>query len=96
MEIRQVIELFQFILGGAAFMFWFGYFYWAWRMFQGRKEGVSLFGRQVLWNPFNICFRPSLLTAAGLRARKRFFICLCGFALGLLSVFALSLLLPHS
>ena len=63
----------------AALGFWSGYFYWAYRMIKGRKEGVRPFGRALLWNPFNICFRPSLLTEEGLRARKRFFLCLLGF-----------------
>ena len=62
----------------AALGFWVGYFYWAYRMVKGRKEGVSAFGLALLWNPFNICFRPSLLTGDGLRARKWFLICLLG------------------
>jgi hypothetical protein len=49
-----------------------GYFYWAWRMVKGRKPGVNLFDQKVGWNPFNICFRPSLLTEEGLRARRWF------------------------
>jgi hypothetical protein len=64
--------------------FWLGYFYWAYRMIKGRKEGIPAFGRALLWNPFNICFRPSLLTEEGLRARKRFFVCLLGFPLCIL------------
>jgi hypothetical protein len=96
METRQVITLAQIALGIMALVFWCGYFYSAWRMICGRKEGVSLFGRQVLWNPFNICFRPSLLTDAGLQARRWFFICICGFPLSILGIIALSSLLPHS
>jgi len=96
METRHVITVAQGALGIAALTFWFGYFYSAWRMIRGRKEGVGLFGRAVLWNPFNICFRPSLLTEAGLLARRWFFICLCGFPLCLLGVLGLSFLLSHS
>ena len=96
METRQVITIAQVALGVAAFVFWLGYFYSAWRMIRGRKDGVSAFGRQVLWNPFNICFRPSLLTDAGLRARSWFFVCLCGLPLSILGVLALSFLLPRS
>ena len=68
----------------AALGLWLGYFYWAYRMIKGRKDGVRVFGRAVLWNPFNICFRPSLLTEDGLRARKWFFVCLLGFPLCIL------------
>ena len=64
--------------------FWVGYFYWAYQMITGRKEDVPKFGRALLWNPFNICFRPSLLTQEGLRARKRFFLCLVAFPLCIL------------
>lgn len=59
--------------------FWVGYFYWAYRMIKGRKPGVSAFGQVVWWNPFNLCFRPSLLTEEGLRARRWFWICTVGF-----------------
>ncbi len=69
---------------GAALAFWLGYFYWAYRMVKGRKAGVGVFDRTVLWNPFNICFRPSLLTEDGLHARKWFFVCLLGFPLCIL------------
>ena len=69
---------------GAAMGFWFGYFYWAYRMIKGRKEGVRACGRAVLWNPFNICFLPSLLTDEGLRARKWFFVCSLGCAVCIL------------
>jgi hypothetical protein len=54
---------------------WLGYFYWAFRMIRGRKEGVSAFGARLWWNPFNICFRPSFLTQEGLLARSWFFVC---------------------
>jgi hypothetical protein len=66
------------ILSIAAVAFWLGYFYWAFRMIRGRKEGVRSHGREVGWNPFNLCFRPSLLTGDGLQARKWFFICMVG------------------
>ena len=62
-----------------ALLFWLGYFYSAYRMIKGRKPGVSAFAGSVLWNPFNLCFRPSLLTDEGLRARRWFFICTVGF-----------------
>ncbi len=68
-----------------ALAFWVGYFYWVLRMFRGRRDGVRLFSREVLWNPFNICFRPSLLTEDGLRARKWFFVCSVGFPLCVLA-----------
>ncbi len=72
----------------AALGFWIGYFYWAFRMIRGRKEGVRPFSRELMWNPFNICFHPSLLTQEGLRARKWFFVCLCGFPLSILVALA--------
>jgi hypothetical protein len=72
--------VFAVCLAGALAL-WVGYFYWALRMIRGRKDGVRLFAREVLWNPFNICFRPSLLTDEGLRARKWFFVCSVGFLL---------------
>jgi hypothetical protein len=59
--------------------FWVGYFYFAYQMIKGRQAGVRAFSIAVLWNPFNICFRPSLLTEEGLKARKWFFVCLVGF-----------------
>jgi len=65
----------------AAVALWGGYFYWAYQMIRGRKEGVRPFGRELGWNPFNICFRPSLLTEKGLRARWWFFVCSLGFVL---------------
>src|SRR6266481_2368133 len=68
----------------AALGFWLGYFYWAYRMISERTPGVSAFGRELLGNPFNICFRPSLLTDEGLRARKWFFVCVVGFPVCLL------------
>ncbi|PKH06601.1 5'-phosphoribosylglycinamide transformylase [Moritella sp. Urea-trap-13] len=37
----------------------------------GRKEGISLFCYQTLFNPINFLFRPSLLTQAGLTHRRR-------------------------
>ncbi len=79
--------------GVAAFVFCLGFFYSAWRMIRGRREGVRAFGREVMWNPFNIGFLPSLLTDQGLRARKWFFVCLCGFPLSLLASFVASQLL---
>ena len=48
METRQVITLAQATLGIMALVFWCGYFYSAWRMIRGRKDGVAIFGRQVL------------------------------------------------
>jgi hypothetical protein len=68
--------------------FWLGYFYWAYRMIRGRKDRARAFGLAVLWNPFNICLRPSLLTDEGLRARKWFFVCLCGFPVCILVALA--------
>lgn len=38
---------------------------------QGRKEGISLFCYQTLFNPINFLFRPSLLTKSGLTSRRR-------------------------
>ncbi len=73
------MNLLTIICFAAALLFWLGYFCWAYRMIRGRKEGARAFGREVIWNPFNICFRPSLLTEEGLRARKWFFVCLLGF-----------------
>lgn len=67
------------VCSAAAVAFWFGYFYWAFRMIRGRREGVRAYGREVGWNPFSLCFRPSLLTDEGLRARKWFFVCMLGF-----------------
>ncbi|NQZ91577.1 MAG: 5'-phosphoribosylglycinamide transformylase [Moritella sp.] len=37
----------------------------------GRKEGISLFCYQTLFNPINFLFRPSLLTKGGLIHRRR-------------------------
>ncbi len=37
----------------------------------GRKEGISLFCYQTLFNPINFLFRPSLLTYEGLTHRRR-------------------------
>jgi hypothetical protein len=79
-----LVNAILFICLAAALGFWLGYFYWAYRMIKGRKEGVRPFGRALLWNPFNICFRPSLLTEDGLRARKWFFVCTLGFSLCIL------------
>ena len=69
--------------------FCIGYFYWAWRMIHGRKEGVALFDRRFSYNPFNISFRPSLLTDEGLRARRRFFICCAGAPIAILLLVAM-------
>jgi len=69
--------------------FWLGYFYWAYRMISGRKPGVDIFGQELIWNSFNICFRPSLLTDEGLRARKWFFFCFVGFPVCILIVWVL-------
>ena len=74
----------------AALPFWVGYFYWAYQMIRGRKEGVRAFGRELGWNPFNICFRPSLLTEEGLRARRWFFVCTLGFPLCILAAMLVS------
>jgi hypothetical protein len=55
-----------------------GYFYWALQMIRGREKDVALFDSRVWFNPFNLCFFPSLLTEEGKRARTRFFIsCAC-------------------
>jgi hypothetical protein len=72
------------IFSVAAPAFFVGYFYWAFRMIQGRRKGVMANGREVAWNSFNLCFRPSLLTDKGLRARKWFFVCWLGFAMSVL------------
>ncbi len=37
----------------------------------GRKDGISLFCYQTLFNPINFLFRPSLLTESGLTFRRR-------------------------
>ena len=50
-----------------------GYFYFAAKMWTGRIPSATL--SQVLWNPFNICFRPALLTEKGLRARRYWLMC---------------------
>jgi hypothetical protein len=55
-----------------------GYFVFAFKMWQGRKPDVCL--KDVLWNPFNVCFQPALLTEQGLSARKKWFLCLGAFA----------------
>ncbi|MEJ1973125.1 MAG: hypothetical protein WDM96_11900 [Lacunisphaera sp.] len=70
-----------------------GYFYWALQMVHGRQSDVSAFDRRVAFNPFNLCFRPSLLTEEGLRARKMLFrscagILLSFVALGVFGFFA--------
>lgn len=93
MDKETLITVGQNILSVAAFACGLGYFYWAWRMiYYGRKEGIKAFGREVLWNPFNICFRPDLLTASGLRARRWFFVCFSGFPICILAIFGLSLI----
>jgi hypothetical protein len=95
-DVPPYTMLAQIAFGAAALVFWLGYFYSAWRMIRGRKQGLSAFGREVLWNPFNICFRPSLLTDEGLRARKWFFVCLCGMPLSILGAFAVGFLFSRS
>jgi hypothetical protein len=76
------------ICAAAAFGFWIGYFYWAYRMIRGRKADVAAFDRRLGWNPFNLCFRPSLLTETGLRARRWVFVCLLGFPISILLALA--------
>jgi len=65
---------------------WVGYFYFARRMVRGRQGGVAIFDRRFVYNPFNICFRPSLLTESGLRARRWFFACCAGLPLSILGL----------
>lgn len=74
------------ILSVAAVAFCLGYFYWAVSMIRGRREGVRAYGREVGWNPFNLCFRPSLLTDEGLRARRWFLLCTLGFPVCILVI----------
>lgn len=38
---------------------------------QGRKDGISIFCYQTLFNPINFLFRPSLLTPVGIVHRRR-------------------------
>lgn len=40
-------------------------------LMHGRKDGISLFCYQTLFNPINFLFRPSLLTQTGLVKRRR-------------------------
>lgn len=48
------------------------FFYYFYRLITlGRKEGISLFCYQTLFNPINFLFRPSLLTKDGLFHRRR-------------------------
>jgi hypothetical protein len=43
-------------------------------MIRGREKDVTLFDSRLWFNPFNLCFFPSLLTEEGKRARAGFFI----------------------
>ena len=73
-----------------------GYFYWAWRMIRGRKQGVTIVDLRFSYNPFNLAFRPSLLTDEGLRARRRFFICSAGMPLAIVGLVAMDRWWPAS
>ena len=77
------------VVAVALLAFWLGCLYWTWKMIRGRKEGVRAFGPEVWYNPFYLCFRPSLLTEKGLRARKWLTICYSGLALCMFAVLLL-------
>ena len=67
------------------------FFYYFYQLItHGRKEGISLFCYQTLFNPFNFIFRPSLLTTAGLTTRRRCIIALILMACLYGSIFAIS------
>ena len=83
-----VLSAVRWLLLIGALVSWIGYFYWARRMVQGRKDGVATFDRRLAYNPFNICFRPSLLTDSGLRARRWFLACCAGFPLSIAGLMA--------
>jgi hypothetical protein len=81
-----LLNAFRGVLLLAALCSWIGYFYWALRMVRERKKGVRLFDYRLALNPFNLVFRPSLLTDAGLRARRWMLINFLGFFLALIGL----------
>jgi hypothetical protein len=50
-------------------------------MLRNMKPGVGWFSTELFWNPFNVVFRPTLLTPTGLRYRKRLGMLAAAFAL---------------
>jgi hypothetical protein len=66
-----------------------GYFLFARRMVRGRRDAVAAFDRRLAYNPFNVCFRPSLLTEPGLRARRWFLASLICFPLCVIGLVAI-------
>jgi hypothetical protein len=71
-----MIPMLAIVLGSLC---WLGILIFGFQMILRRKEGVPLWSTRLLWNPFNVCFFPSLLTEDGQKARKRWFACVVGF-----------------
>jgi len=67
------------------------FFYYFYQLITyGRREGISLFCYQTLFNPINFLFRPSLLTQDGLTHRRRCVVAIVLMVCLYSSIFAMS------
>ncbi len=80
--------------GLAALGAWYAIVVYSFMMVRQIRSGVPRWGRSLIYNPFNVVFRPDLLTDRGLAYRRRLgwavaaFVCIVlgGFIVGSLTM----------
>jgi len=53
---------------------WFAILIYGFKAVRRARPGVQLWGRETLWNPWNVLLRPSLLTEEGRAYRRKCFL----------------------